>query len=126
MLVDKLVYDGLEFVRSSGVTNMFSIYTVAGMLKQFGYGRAYNWLKENREKYVQGVFEGFEPVDDMFSEDIEIPTTNIWVKVGVSILVKDKEKKMELSGYVEDVEEMLGDLRGKYGDMMSYKIIGRE
>ena len=61
--VPKEVYNGLEYVRESGETNMFDIWRVAALALQFGYPEATDWLREteNHANYVLGVLRGFRP-----------------------------------------------------------------
>jgi 6-phosphogluconate dehydrogenase (decarboxylating) len=120
MMVDKDIYDGLEFVRSSGLTNMFDWNEVRRLLKQFGYLVAYKWVTDNKKEYSQGIFEGFEPVDDMFSE-YDTPS-KVWVEVEITLTVSDTVKKMKVSGEQLDVEDILSIYANKYRDAMSYEI----
>jgi len=60
--IPKKVLDGIETVRQSGVTNMFDIQTVMGLLVLFNV-EAYNWVKDNPKKYFQLILEGPEVGD---------------------------------------------------------------
>jgi hypothetical protein len=58
--VPKKVYEGLEAVRSSGVTNMFDYPKVIYFAGEWGYEETVQWLKEHKKEYSLGVFQGFE------------------------------------------------------------------
>lgn len=57
------VFDGLEEVRASGETNMFDVGAVQYWAFQFNHYATVAWLEDNSKKYMSGVFEGFEVVD---------------------------------------------------------------
>jgi len=58
--VPQAVYDGLEAVRRSGLTNMLDRHAVAHLAELMGHEEAARWLRENRDLYAKGVFRGFE------------------------------------------------------------------
>ena len=58
--VSKDVYDGLEKVRESGLTNMFDRIRVIQILSSWGEDEAAEWVNNNRDTYGKGIFEGFE------------------------------------------------------------------
>ena len=58
--VTQAVFDGLEVVRRSGLTNMFDRHQVAHLAELMGHEEAARWLRENRDLYAKGVFQGFE------------------------------------------------------------------
>lgn len=53
------VYDGLEAVRRSGLTNMFDRPRVIELAEMMGYNETVAWLRENRRLYAEGIFAGF-------------------------------------------------------------------
>jgi len=53
------VFDGLEAVRRSGLTNMFDRPRVIEIAELWGYDAAAAWLRVNRALYAQGIFRGF-------------------------------------------------------------------
>lgn len=122
MIVDRVVYDGLEFVRKSGLTNMFDFNMVCHLLKQFGYQRAYEWVSTHKEMYAHGLLEGFDPVDDMFSQD-EVPKVDMNIKVLVTIKVGNKVQEMNLEGEVSTVESTLNVLKAVYRESLTYEVI---
>ena len=58
--VSKDVYDGLEKVRESGLTNIFDRIRVIQILSSWGEDEAAEWVNNNRDTYGKGIFEGFE------------------------------------------------------------------
>ena len=62
--VSQKVFDGLEAVRSSGVTNMFDRTMVVKLLKTYGFSEAEKWVRENPEKYSELIFKGVEVIAD--------------------------------------------------------------
>ena len=58
--VSQKVLDGLEFVRDSGLTNMFDYNTVQRIAFDNDYFETVTWMEENKDVYVQGIFSGFE------------------------------------------------------------------
>lgn len=61
--VPQAVYDGIEKVRVSGLTNMLDRREVARIARQWGYAQAYAWLTDhnNYSVYSTAVFYGIEP-----------------------------------------------------------------
>ena len=62
--VPKAVLDGLEAVRQSGLTNMLDRPVVARLAREFGFERAARWIETHRKQYAEGIFRGFEAVED--------------------------------------------------------------
>lgn len=62
--VPQAVLDGLEAVRQSGLTNMLDRPVVARLAREFGFERAARWIETHRKQYAEGIFRGFEAVED--------------------------------------------------------------
>ena len=62
--VSRAVLDGLEAVRQSGLTNMLDRPVVAGLAREFGFEEAARWIEGHRSRYAEGIFKGFEAVED--------------------------------------------------------------
>ena len=62
--IPKRVYEGLEAVRKSGLTNMFDRPRVAELAEEFGFQEAADWVRSHKSEYAKGIFQGFEPVDE--------------------------------------------------------------
>ena len=62
--VPKAVLDGLEAVRTSGLTNMLDRPVVVELAREFGFGEAARWINDHRREYAEGLFQGFEPTED--------------------------------------------------------------
>ena len=62
------VFEGLEAVRTSGLTNMFDRPRVIEIAEMMGYDETAEWLASNRNLYSQGLFQGFQVVDDNTEE----------------------------------------------------------
>ncbi|MHB9131183.1 MAG: DUF5049 domain-containing protein [Armatimonadota bacterium] len=58
------VYEGLEAVRQSGLTNMFDRPRVIEIAECWGYEETADWLRANRDLYAQGIFQGFQVVGE--------------------------------------------------------------
>ena len=54
------VLEGLEAVRVSGKTNMLDAPRVIELALDMGHDAAAFWVYENRPKYAEGIFRGFE------------------------------------------------------------------
>ena len=59
VLVAPEVLDGLEAVRRSGLVNMLDRKAVADIAGSMGFNPVAEWVRENRELYARGIFEGF-------------------------------------------------------------------
>lgn len=59
--VPKKVYEGLEAVRASGVTNMLDRARVQYYAHEWGHWETVIWLEDNRTLYMRGVLKGIEP-----------------------------------------------------------------
>lgn len=57
------VLEGLEAVRESGLTNMLDRGEVERIAETMGYGEAATFVREEQEKYAEGVFKGFAVKD---------------------------------------------------------------
>lgn len=51
---------GLQAVRKSGTTNMLDVPVVCLQAVALGYTEAANWIKENKDAYLDGISKGFE------------------------------------------------------------------
>jgi len=58
------VFDGLEAVRRSGLTNMLDRPRVIEIAELWGYDETATWLRVNRNLYAQGIFQGFQVVEE--------------------------------------------------------------
>jgi len=62
--VTREVFDGIEAVRQSGLTNMLDRPVVAKLAGEMGYGEAARWVRLHRDLYSRAIFCGFEVEDD--------------------------------------------------------------
>jgi hypothetical protein len=62
--VPRAVYDGLEAVRRSGLTNMLDRPRVAELADELGFPGAAEWVREDRERYATAVFRGIQAEDE--------------------------------------------------------------
>ncbi len=53
------VWQGIETVRLSGLTNMLDRPVVARLAGELGYPDAARWIEEHPKEYAEGVFRGF-------------------------------------------------------------------
>ncbi len=57
------VLEGLESARRVGTTNMFHLPVVCIQAVALGYPEAQEWIENNTETYLEGIFTGFEVED---------------------------------------------------------------
>ena len=62
--ITKAVFEGLEAVRLSGVTNMLDRPRVTEILDQMGLDEAAEWVRNHKSEYSHGVFQGFQAVEE--------------------------------------------------------------
>jgi hypothetical protein len=62
--VSSVVFEGIEAVRLSGRTNMLDRPCVADLAEAMGFEASARWVRENRELYARGVFNGFEVIEE--------------------------------------------------------------
>jgi hypothetical protein len=58
------VFEGLEAIRRSGLTNMFDRPRVIEIAELWGFDATADWLSENRNLYAQGIFQGFRVIEE--------------------------------------------------------------
>ncbi len=68
IVVSAEVFEGLEAVRRSGITNMFDRPQVIEIAEMMGYDETAEWLTLNRNLYSQGLFQGFQVGEDNMEE----------------------------------------------------------
>ena len=57
--IPSLVWQGIDAVRLSGLTNMLDRPVVARLVGELGYPDAASWIEEHPKEYAEGVFRGF-------------------------------------------------------------------
>jgi hypothetical protein len=62
--VPRAVYDGLDAVRRSGLTNMLDRPRVAELADELGFPESAAWVREDRGRYAQAVFRGIRAADE--------------------------------------------------------------
>lgn len=58
--VPRDVFEGIEAVRQSGLTNMLDRPRVAEIAEEMGFEKSAAWVREHRDLYAQAIFHGFE------------------------------------------------------------------
>ena len=58
--VTRGVYEGIEAVRRSGLTNMLDRPVVARLAGEMGYEDASRWVRLHRDLYSRAVFHGLK------------------------------------------------------------------
>jgi hypothetical protein len=58
------VWEGLDAVRQSGLTNMLDRPRVIEIAELWGYDETAEWLRANSKAYSEGIFAGFAPVEE--------------------------------------------------------------
>lgn len=54
------VFEGIEAVRQSGLTNMLDRPAVAEIAEEMGFEESARWVREHRDLYARAIFHGFE------------------------------------------------------------------
>jgi hypothetical protein len=57
--IPALVWQGIDAVRLSGLTNMLDRLVVARLAGELGWPDAARWIEEHPKEYAEGVFRGF-------------------------------------------------------------------
>lgn len=57
------VFEGIEAVRRSGLTNMLDRRAVAHIAEEMGFDESARWVREQRALYAQAIFHGFDVGD---------------------------------------------------------------
>jgi hypothetical protein len=57
------IFEGIEAVRLSGLTNMLDRPVVARIAEEMGYEESVRWVREHRDLYARAIFQGFEVVE---------------------------------------------------------------
>lgn len=63
IVVSRAVYEGIEAVRQSGLTNMLQRDIVRQVALMLGFEEAHEWIRDHPDLYSQAVFRGLA-VDD--------------------------------------------------------------
>ena len=58
--VPREVFEGIEAVRKSGLTNMLDRPVVADLAEAMGFHWSAEWVRGNRALYARAIFHGFE------------------------------------------------------------------
>ena len=61
--VTRVIFEGIEAVRLSGLTNMLDRAAVIEIAEDMGYEESARWVRENRGEYARAIFQGFEIVE---------------------------------------------------------------
>jgi len=64
IMVTREVLDGLEAVRTSGLTNMLDRPVVIELARRMGFDETARWIEDHRKEYAEGIFRGFEAQED--------------------------------------------------------------
>ena len=67
--IPKNVLDGIAAVRNSGATNMLDRPMVAHICMDMGYNEAALWINDNKSEYANGIFQGFEAMEESESQE---------------------------------------------------------
>ena len=59
IVVSAAVYEGLEAVRLSGLSNMLDRPRVIELAEMLGYADTADWVRDNRNLYAAAIFGGF-------------------------------------------------------------------
>ena len=62
--VARAIFEGIEAVRLSGLTNMLDRAAVIEIAEAMGHEASARWVRENRESYARAIFQGFEIVEE--------------------------------------------------------------
>ena len=70
VLVAREVYDGIEAVRVSGLTNMLARDVVAGLAEDLGFEESACWIRENPCLYSRAVFQGLTVIGTSSDQEV--------------------------------------------------------
>ena len=71
--ISKEVFDGLEFIRQSGMTNMLDRPTVLQLAREWEFDATADWIESaDRKTYAELIFKGPIVIDDEPDEDLEV------------------------------------------------------
>ena len=59
IIVPSAVWQGIDAVRRSGLTNMLDRPVVARLAKGLGYPEAARWIKDHPKEFAEGIFRNF-------------------------------------------------------------------
>lgn len=62
--VDRNTFNTISAIRSSGVTNMFDTSVVINLARALGDSKTADWIRDNKNEYAKGIFNGFEVVKE--------------------------------------------------------------
>lgn len=65
------VFEGIEAVRRSGLTNMLDRPRVAEIAGEMGFEHASRWVLGNRDLFARAIFQGFRVTNETPSPDPE-------------------------------------------------------
>ena len=75
--VSKVVFEGLEFIRQSGATNMLDRPMVLEMAREFGFEETADWIENtDRRTYAELIFKGPIVIDDEPDDGLEEGVTD--------------------------------------------------
>lgn len=61
VIVSQAAFDGLEYIRQSGLTNMLAMNVVHDLAEDFDFEETAMWIEEAPNGlYTRGIFNGFE------------------------------------------------------------------
>jgi len=69
VVVPHEVYEGIEAVRQSGLTNMLDRPVVARLAGEMGFEEAARWVRLHRDLYSRAIFCGLEVEDEEGGEE---------------------------------------------------------
>ncbi len=60
VLVPQEVFEGIEAIRQSGLTNMLDRPMVAQLAAEMGYPETSRWVQRHRDLYARAIFHGLK------------------------------------------------------------------
>jgi len=79
--ISRAIFDGLEFVRQSGATNMLDRPMVLTLAREWGFSETADWIESvGTATYAELIFKGPEVIEDDPTDlgtDIELPEKGI-------------------------------------------------
>ena len=64
VVVSAKVFEGLEAVRRSGLTNMLDRPVVANLAARMGFQETTGWIMTHPKEFARGIFGGFHVQDE--------------------------------------------------------------
>lgn len=118
--ITKAVFDGLEFIRRSGATNMLDRPMVLHLAREWDFSETADWIESvDTATYGRLIFQGPEVIeDDRADQEIENGLDNQDIKGSLSNQV-DENDAMNETDEINLTDMAMDNLRGTMQDLIT-------